>query len=98
MNHESTNYQTSDTLASCITLINRNYPRLMKIGGPLLGAAIPYVPPPPSKMKQAMAIRLKKIIDLKSEGYNVKEIAEKIGIHFNSVYRQLKRNRNKGKI
>jgi DNA-binding NarL/FixJ family response regulator len=98
MNHESTNYQTSDTLASCVCIINRGYKRLMKIGGPLLGAAIPYVPPPPSKMKQAMAIRLKKIIDLKSEGYNVKEIAEKIGIHFNSVYRQLKRNRNKGKI
>jgi DNA-binding NarL/FixJ family response regulator len=98
MNHESTNYQTSDTLASCVTIINRGYKRLMKIGGPLLGAAIPYVPPPPSKMKQAMAIRLKKIIDLQSEGYNVKEIAEKIGIHFNSVYRQLKRNRNKGKI
>jgi DNA invertase Pin-like site-specific DNA recombinase len=98
MNHESTNYQTSDTLASCVTLINRNYPRLMKIGGPLLGAAIPYVPPPPSKMKQAMAIRLKKIIDLQSEGYRVPEIAENLGIHFNTVYKALKRNRKKGKI
>ena len=81
MNHESTNYQTSDTLASCITLINRNYPRLMKIGAPLPSA------------KDA---RLNKILDLQRQGYNVKEIAEKIGIHFNSVYRPLKRNRNKG--
>jgi DNA-binding NarL/FixJ family response regulator len=81
MNHESTNYQTSDTLASCVGIINRGYKRLMKIGDPL-----------PS----ANDARLNKILELQRQGYNVKEIAEKIGIHYNSVYRPLKRNRNKG--
>jgi hypothetical protein len=38
MNHESTNYQTSDTLASCVGIINRGYKRLMKIGDPLPSA------------------------------------------------------------
>mgnify|MGYP003659110600 CR=1 FL=1 len=83
MNHESTNYQTSDTLASCISLINKGSPRLMKIGAPL---------------PHARDVRLKKILDLQRQGGNVQDIATTLGINSQSVYRSLKRNRNKGKI